>query len=138
MRKRLLVIDDEADIREVAKASLELVGGFRVLTATSGKSGIALAKREQPDAIILDLMMPEMDGRETLAQLKRTPGIQHIPVVLLTAKVHGFGTDLARQAGAAGILLKPFDPMLLSKQICDILGWETATAEQAKIEPESK
>ena len=139
MQKRLLVIDDEADIREVAKASLELVGGFKVLTSASGKNGITLAEREQPDAIILDLMMPEMDGRETLVQLKANPDTQGIPVVLLTAKVHGFGPDLARQAGAAGLLLKPFDPMLLSKQVCAILGWETAAAaKQAKIEPESK
>jgi len=136
--KRLMVIDDEEDIRKVAKASLELVGGFTVLTAGSGKSGITLAEREQPDAIILDLMMPGMDGYETLVKLKHSATAKHIPVVLLTAKVRSVETDVARQAGAAGVLLKPFDPMLLPRQICEILGWEPPAAEKVHSGPKAQ
>jgi CheY-like chemotaxis protein len=127
--KTLLVIDDDHDIREVAKASLELVGGFAVITAESGPSGVAVALEAKPDAIILDLMMPEMDGQETLAQLKRDPGTACIPVIMLTAKVTR-KQDMVRGGSAAGVLLKPFDPMLLSRQVCEILGWSASTKDE--------
>jgi CheY-like chemotaxis protein len=123
LSKTVLVIDDDRDIREVAKVTLELVGGFTVLTAESGSRGLLVAQEAKPDAIILDLMMPEMDGQETLAQLKRDPGTACIPVIMLTAKVHAPKHDLIARGTAAGILLKPFDAMLLSKQVCEILGW---------------
>jgi CheY-like chemotaxis protein len=128
--KTVLVIDDDRDIREVAKASLELVGGFTVMTAESGQRGVAVAQEVRPDAIILDLMMPEMDGQETLAQLKRDPGTACIPVIMLTAKVHARKRDLVDRGNAAGILLKPFDPMLLSRQVCEILGWSSSATEE--------
>jgi len=129
--KTLLVIDDDRDIREVAKASLELVGGFTVLTAESGPSGVAVAQQATPDAIILDLMMPEMGGQETLAQLKRDPGTACIPVIMLTAKVHAAKQHLVDRGNASGILLKPFDPMLLPRQVCEILGWSTSEKDEA-------
>lgn len=128
--KTLLVIDDDRDIREVAKASLELVGGFTVIAAESGPSGVALAQEAKPDAIILDLMMPEMDGQETLARLKRDPRTARIPVIMLTAKMHAPKQDLVNRGNAAGILLKPFDPMLLPRQVCEILGWSTSAKDE--------
>ena len=128
--KTLLVIDDDRDIREVAKVTLELVGGFTVLTAESGSRGLLVAQEVKPDAIILDLMMPEMDGQETLAQLKRDPGTACIPVIMLTAKVRAQKQDLVHRGNAAGILLKPFDPMLLSRQVCEILGWISSATEE--------
>ncbi len=120
MAKRILIIDDERDIREVATASLELVGGFEVLQEASGSAGLAAALREGPDAILLDIMMPEMDGYETLRRLKQDERLRSIPVVLLTAKVQA---SMAKPAEVAGILWKPFDPMLLPGQIATLMGW---------------
>jgi CheY-like chemotaxis protein len=122
MAKTVLVIDDDRDIREVAKTSLELVGGFTVIVAESGLRGVALAQQAGPDAIILDLMMPELDGQQTLAQLKEVPETAHIPVIMLTAKVQANKHELVSK-GAAGVLVKPFDPMQLPDQVCEILGW---------------
>jgi CheY-like chemotaxis protein len=122
MPRTLLVIDDDRDIRQVAKTSLELVGGFQVLVADSGQRGLAIAREARPDAIILDLMMPDLDGRKTLAQLKQTPETAHIPVIMLTAKVQANRQELVGQ-GAAGVLVKPFDPMQLPDQVCETLGW---------------
>jgi CheY-like chemotaxis protein len=122
MQRRILIIDDERDIRDVAAASLELVGGFSVLTESSGAAGLATARREQPDAILLDLMMPEMDGFETLNLLKNDDSISHIPVILLTAKAQGLGTA-TQAAGAAAVFVKPFDPMRLAEEVEAALGW---------------
>lgn len=121
MQKRILIIDDERDIRDVAEASLELVGGFAVAKEASGAAGLARARREQPDAILLDVMMPEMDGYETLKQLKEDESVKAIPVILLTAKVQG--PPSGQTAQATGVLFKPFDPMLLPAQVASILGW---------------
>jgi CheY-like chemotaxis protein len=125
MPKTLLVIDDDQDIREVAKTSLELVGGFTVVVAESGLRGVAVAQEARPDAIILDLMMPDFDGQHTLAQLKQAPETARIPVIMLTAKVQTNKQELVSK-GAAGVLVKPFDPMQLSNQVCEILGWSVA------------
>jgi|GraSoiStandDraft_14_1057315.scaffolds.fasta_scaffold250247_2 CheY-like chemotaxis protein len=125
MRRTLLVIDDDRDIRQVAKTSLELVGGFHVILADSGQRGLTLAHEARPDAIILDLMMPDLDGRTTLAHLKQTPEMASIPVIMLTAKVQVNRQELVGQ-GAAGVLVKPFDPMQLPDQVCEILGWRSS------------
>src|SRR5438270_3979641 len=87
MAKRILVIDDDAQIRAVASASLTMVGRWEVLTASSGADGIAQAAAEQPDAILLDVMMPDMDGRATLAVLRSDPATAHIHVIMLSASV---------------------------------------------------
>ena len=123
MQRRILIIDDEQDIREVAAASLELVGGFAVLTEASGDAGIAAARREQPDAILLDLMMPEMDGFETLKRLKQDESTEHIPVILLTARAQSLGA-VPLAAGAVAVMVKPFDPMRLANEVGAILLWE--------------
>ena len=125
MPRTLLVIDDDRDIRLVAKASLELVGGFQVLVADSGQRGLAIAREAGPDAIILDLMMPDLDGGKTLAQLKQAPETAPIPVIMLTAKIQANRQELVGQ-GAAGVLVKPFDPMQLPDQVCEILGWRSS------------
>jgi len=122
MQRIVLVIDDDGDIRAVAKTSLELVGGLRVVLAESGQRGVTMAHDTQPDAILLDLMMPDLDGRATLAQLKQDAETATIPVIMLTAKVQADKQELVGR-GAAGVLIKPFDPMQLSAQVCEILGW---------------
>lgn len=119
--KHILVVDDEDDIREVAALSLEAVGGWRVSSACDGESAIALARAERPDAILLDVMMPDVDGPATVARLQADPRTRDIPVILLTAKVQGPDRRRFAALGVAGTLAKPFDPMLLTDQIAAIL-----------------
>src|ERR1700761_482984 len=126
MTHRILIIDDEDDIRQVAAMSLETVAGWDVLLASSGKQGIERASTEQPDAILLDVMMPEMDGPTTLLKLKANGSTSHIPVLLLTAKVQGPDQRKFAEMGVAAILFKPFDPLTLARQISAALGWKDA------------
>lgn len=121
--RRVLIIDDEDDIREVAALSLEAIAGWDVLTAGSGAAGIEIAALEQPDAILMDVMMPGVDGPTTFAQMQQIPAVAHIPVLLLTAKVQGADQRRFSGLGLAGILFKPFDPLTLAQQISDVLGW---------------
>jgi len=123
MSKCILIIDDEEGILGLVRASLEARGGWRVLTARSAKEGLACAGAERPDAILLDLTMPDVDGAVTLQQLRANPATRSIPVVLLTAKVQS--ADWHRFAGleVQGVISKPFDPLRLAAQISTALGW---------------
>lgn len=123
MSRRILIIDDEDDIREVAALSLETVAGWEVLVANSGAQGLARAIEHQPEAILLDVMMPGMDGPSTFRELRKNPATAQIPVLLLTAKVQS--TDQRRFAdlGVDAVLFKPFDPMTLAAKISEALGW---------------
>jgi CheY-like chemotaxis protein len=119
----VLIVDDEDDIREVAQASLELVGGWEVLTASSGREGIERAAAERPDAILLDVMMPDLDGPSTFQHLQANPVTRDIPVLLLTAKVQTADRVHFQGLGVAGVLAKPFDPMRLASDVAAALGW---------------
>ncbi len=121
--RRILIIDDDDDIREVAALSLESIAGWHVTTANSGAAGIRAAVVQQPDAILLDVMMPGMDGPTTFKEIQNTPSIAHIPVLLLTAKVQGVDQRRFASLGVAGVLLKPFDPLTLATQMATMLGW---------------
>ena len=121
--RRVLVIDDEEDIREVARLSLELVGQYQVLTASSGRDGLDSARSHRPDAILLDVMMPDMDGPAALAELRADPSTRDIPVLFLTAKTQHAERMRLAQLGAAGILTKPFDPLKLSADVASALHW---------------
>lgn len=123
MSHRILIIDDEDDIREVAALSLESIGGWKVDTASSGSQGLARAAAYKPDAILLDVMMPGMDGPSTFRELRKNPHTAKIPVLLLTAKVQSSDQERFAQLGAEAVLSKPFDPLTLSSQIAEILGW---------------
>lgn len=123
MARRVLIIDDEEDIRQVAALSLETVAGWDVMMADSGAHGIERAIIEQPEAILLDVMMPGMDGPTTFLEMKKRPEIAGIPVLLLTAKVQGQDQKRFAGLGVAAVLFKPFDPLTLAKQISDVLGW---------------
>ncbi|HSY49106.1 MAG TPA: response regulator [Thermoanaerobaculia bacterium] len=122
--ERILVIDDEEDIREVTSLTLE-EAGFEVLTASSGREGIERAIAEQPDAILLDVMMPEMDGPATLLKLQQTETTRAIPVLFLTAKIQPADKRTLSSLGAVAILSKPFDPDRLGGDINHALGWTT-------------
>jgi CheY-like chemotaxis protein len=126
--RRILIIDDEDDIREVAALSLEATAGWHIFTASSGAAGIELAAEHQPDAILMDVMMPGVDGPTTFRIMQQNPIIAHIPVLLLTAKVQGADQRRFAGLGVTGILFKPFDPLTLAGQISDILGWTDDSA----------
>ena len=123
--KRILVIDDEDDIREVAQVGLEMVANWQVITASSGDKGIVKAKAEQPDAILLDVMMPDLDGPTTFRKLQDEATTQHIPVLLLTAKVQSADRRQFADLGVKGIIAKPFDPLKLSEEMIRLLGWDS-------------
>jgi CheY-like chemotaxis protein len=123
MKRTILVIDDEMDIREIARISLEMSRGWQVLTASSGKEGISLAASTQLAAILLDVNMPDMDGLSTLQHLQEMPATLTIPVILLTAQVKAATNNIYLKSGAKAILIKPFDPVLLAEQIERALGW---------------
>lgn len=121
--RRILIIDDEDDIREVAQLSLESIAGWKVSTARSGAEGIERAKAEKPDAILMDVMMPAMDGPTTFREMQKIPETADIPVVLLTAKVQGVDQRRFAGLGVAAVLFKPFDPLTLAEQMSSALGW---------------
>lgn len=123
MAHRILIIDDEEDIREVAALSLETVAGWDVVMASSGAQGLARAIEYLPEAILLDVMMPGMDGPTTFRALRKNPVTAHIPVLLLTAKVQASDQRRFADLGVDAVLFKPFDPMTLSTQIAGVLGW---------------
>ncbi len=122
--KRVLIVDDEDDIREVAALSLEATSDWTILTASSGPEGLEKAAAEKPDAILMDVMMPGMDGPTTFKQLQLNPLTARIPVVLLTAKVQGVDQRRFAGLGVAAVLFKPFDPLTLAAQISEALGWQ--------------
>ncbi|MFT3969063.1 MAG: response regulator [Micropruina sp.] len=115
----LLLVDDDDDIREVAAMALELVDGFRVVTANGGLAGVSQAQLHQPDGILMDVMMPGMDGLQTAQRLKADPATAKIPVILLTARVDGDEPE----ENVAGVIAKPFDPMTLGAEVRRLLGW---------------
>jgi CheY-like chemotaxis protein len=130
--RRVLIIDDEEDIREVAALALEAIAGWKVFTASSGAEGIEVAIAQQPDAILMDVMMPGVDGPSTFRKMQQIPSIVHIPVVLLTAKVQGVDKRRFADLGVSAVLFKPFDPLKLAEQVSEALRW---TIEQPSQSP---
>jgi CheY-like chemotaxis protein len=123
MTKRILVIDNEEYIQEVAKICLETIAAWQVTTAGSGSEGISKAETEQPDAILLDVMMPDMDGITTFEKLQANLATQNIPVILLTAKIQANDRDRYTQLGIKTAIAKPFDPLTLANQVAEALNW---------------
>ena len=123
MPKRVLIIDDEADMREVAQVSLEMMAGLEVILASSSREGLVQAETAQPDAILLDLMMPEMDGLTVCRHLQDNPNTQNIPIVLLTATIPLSDQDSFLKVGIKAAIAKPFKPARLAEQLLTALGW---------------
>jgi CheY-like chemotaxis protein len=120
--KQILVIDDEDDIRKLTQTCLEIMGGWQVLTACSGREGLAKAEAEQPDAILLDIMMPDLDEPATFQKLQANPATRHIPVILLTAKGRSAEGHFFAELGVTGVINKPFNPLKLADQVAAALG----------------
>ncbi len=118
---KVLVIDDEDDIRRIARLSLVAVGRMDVAEASSGSEGIRKAREEDPDVVLLDLMMPGLDGLSTFRALRSDPETSDIPVVFLTAGFRAGEVDRLKALGACGVLIKPFDPMALPGLLRELL-----------------
>ena len=123
---KVLLVDDEEDIRKIGRLSLEAIGKFKTHLASSAAEGIRLAASELPDVILMDMMMPVMDGLTALAELKKTPDLARIPLIFLTARVQRTEIEHYLAMGAAGVIQKPFDPMTLAAQIMQILSARSA------------
>lgn len=121
MSKVILIIDDEEDVREIAQLGLEMAANWQVIGASSGKEGLELALSSQPEVILLDLMMPEWDGKESLKQLKANHNTASIPVIMMTAKTQSAIASELGKLDLAGIITKPFRPLQLPEQINEIL-----------------
>jgi len=119
---RILFVEDEADIRTIARMALEEVGGFEVLACASGPEAIAAAPTARADLLLLDAMMPGMDGLATLAALRTIPATRSTPVIFITARLLAQQISSYQALGAAGIIAKPFSPMDVSGEILRI--WE--------------
>jgi CheY-like chemotaxis protein len=117
----VLLIDDDPDIRQIGHLSLQVVGGFDVVVVASGAAGVAYAQENTPDMVLLDMMMPGMDGIATLAELRRIPTMLEVPVVFFTAKVQRTEKERLMTLGAAGVIAKPFDPMTLAQDLKKLL-----------------
>ena len=118
---RILYVDDEADLREIAVMSLELDPEIQVRTAASGAEALEQAKQWQPALILLDVMMPGMDGPTTLAALSADPDTSEIPAAFITAKTHPRHVTDLKALGARAVLAKPFDPMSLAGNVRTLL-----------------
>ncbi|MFB2937448.1 response regulator [Aerosakkonemataceae cyanobacterium BLCC-F154] len=123
--KRILIVEDEPNLRRLVQTCLETLGEWEVIQAASGYEGLLLAEREKPDAVLLDAMMPEMDGITFLQTLLTTPEIQTIPVVFLTAKEDLIEPESYLPLGARGAIAKPFNPLTLHHQVAAFLGWHS-------------
>lgn len=121
--KTVLLVDDEDDIREVAQMSLEVTAGWNIEGANCGTAGIEKAKEIKPDAILLDVMMPDMDGPTTFQKIREMPDLAETPVILMTAKVQASDMEYFSELGVTGVIAKPFDPMSLAEQVKEILKW---------------
>lgn len=117
--KNILVVDDEKDIRELIK-NLLAKNNYNVMTASGGKEALDIAKTNHPDLILLDIIMPDMDGRDVLLKLKQDENTKDVPVIILTARGEQFERDYGLQLGACEYIVKPCDSHLILRQIANI------------------
>lgn len=123
MTKRLLIVDDDPDLQAVIQIALEKFAGWQVTIAASGPEALSKAEQEPLDAILLDISMPGMDGFTVFEQLQANPITQGIPVILLTAKVTTSDRRRFEEMQIAGVITKPFNPVMLQSQVANFLGW---------------
>lgn len=118
--QKILVVDDEPDVLLLCRVNLEFEG-YDVVEAHDGEQAMQQVRAERPDAVLLDVMMPKMDGWQVLAAIKDDPELAHIPVVMLTAKVQDQDQIRGWSSGAAEYITKPFSPLALSQVVEDVL-----------------
>ena len=121
--KQILIVDDDDDIRDVVRISLEEFAGWATIAAVSGVEGLQAAQNHPLDAILLDISMPDMDGFQICEALQANPITQKVPVIILTARVLPNDRQRLRELAVAGIITKPFDPVMIWRQLAEILDW---------------
>jgi CheY-like chemotaxis protein len=126
MPRRIVIVEDEKDIRAILRHAIELIKGWSVLEAADGAAGLELIQRELPDAILLDVMMPKIDGRELFRRLRQNESTQSIPVIFITASLQRHEIQSLEELCPVAILAKPFDPIAIVRTISDLLGWDTS------------
>ncbi|MDO8682448.1 MAG: response regulator [Armatimonadota bacterium] len=131
MTRKILIIEDEPEIQAILSMSLQHAGGFDVILANDGIEGIEMALDQSPDLILLDVLMPKLDGYATCRRIKQNERISNIPVIFLTAKTDPHEVDRAMRAGASGYVAKPFDPLKLAGQIARIADGGANVARQS-------
>ncbi|MCP3165760.1 response regulator [Myxococcus qinghaiensis] len=119
--RKVMLVDDEEDIRAIGKLSLSRVGGWVTVLAASGNEALTKAAEEQPDLILLDVMMPGMDGPTTFNRLRAQDATARTPIIFMTAKVQKQEVARYLELGAVGVIGKPFDPMTLPKEILKLV-----------------
>jgi len=122
----VLVVDDDDDIRELTQLALESVSGWNIVTADGGFAAIEMCRTHQPDAVLLDMMMPDMDGLTTFEKLQADETTRDIPVILFTAKGRVGERQPWESYAIRGMIAKPYDPMTLGDQVSQILDWTDA------------
>ena len=123
---KILVVDDEPDIREIASIALERMGGYTVQLCADGPSAIATAAEFQPQLVLLDMMMPQMDGLQTLDELRKIPATAEVPIIFVTAKAQPDELALYKEKSGADVISKPFDPLVLPAAVQEI--WDNFRA----------
>lgn len=121
--RHLLVVDDDDDVRRLAVMSLTRVGGYEVTSVASGAECLEFLQGARPDGVILDVMMPLLDGPATLVEIRKVASTAEVPVIFLTAGVVESDMDRLRALPISGVLRKPFDPMTLPAEVATLLGW---------------
>jgi CheY-like chemotaxis protein len=120
--QKVLIADDEPDILEISRIALETVGGFEVAVCSSGRELLDRLADFEPDLIMVDVLMPDMTGPEILAEVRRMPHLDSVPVVYITGVIQGDELDELRESGVVDVILKPFDPMTLADRVNSIWG----------------
>ena len=124
MPRKIAIVDDEKDIREILRHAIELTTKWEIIEASDGIQGLELIRRKIPDAILLDVMMPRMDGREVFRQLREDSAVSSIPVIFLTASLQKRDVRALQELGPVAILEKPFDPIGIVTTISELLVWD--------------
>jgi len=127
---KLLYVEDEPDIRTITRLTLSNIGGHEVIEAASGPEALSLLRNQVPDMILLDVMMPVMNGPETFRRMREMPSVRNVPVVFMTAKVQTREIEEYMKMGAIGVIAKPFDPMTLCQEISNL--WQATQAQSKK------
>lgn len=128
---RLLHVEDDPDIREIAELALSLSGKFKVTQCSDGRDALRVLKTQRPDIILMDMMMPGMTGIEVLQEIRADQAVKHIPVVFMTARVLTNEVQNLLDCGAVGVIVKPFNPITLGDQIEQL--YEASRAEASKL-----
>ncbi len=127
-QETVLLVDDEAHIRRIAELSLGTVGGMQVRCAASGAEALGVLAALVPDIIVLDVMMPAMDGPTLLGRIRENAVVAEVPVIFMTAKAEPAEVARLRSLGAIGVITKPFEPMTLATEIRRLVVAHTDTA----------